>query len=144
MDATAYICGLMRENTNAVGFIPEPAIRERFVKPGRYILQQDRWRKVVGYLIYGPISPDGTLRVHQAAIELDKRFKHFGQMAVIELINRARHLQARCITLRCAEDLEAVVFWHQCGFHATHLSKGGQRRNRTIVHFKLDLQPVRL
>lgn len=144
MDPTAYICGLMRENTNAVGFIPEPAIRGRFVKTGRYILQQDRWGKVVGYLIYGPVSPDGTLRVHQAAIELDKRFKHFGQMAIIELINRARKLGARRVFLRCAEDLEAVVFWHQCGFLATHFSTGGQRRTRTIVNFRLDLEPLQL
>lgn len=143
MNPTAIICGLMADNRHAVGFIPEPTVQERYINTGRYILQQDRWGNTVGYLLYTPLHAGGQIVVHQACIDLDNRFKHFGQLAVIELTRRARRRGASAIHLRSTDDIEPVIFWHQCGFVATHLTKGGQRGTRTIVHFRLDLQPIR-
>jgi len=134
-----FICGLMKHNTNALGFIPRPTIEERFIPRGNYVIQHNLFRKRIGYLLNGPLHKDGTLHVHQACIDLDRRLRGFGAIAWNQLLQRAIRQNARRVLLRCAEDLEAIHFWTQLGFHETHRSTGGQRRHRTIVHFEYRL-----
>lgn len=140
MDPADFICGLMRRNTDAVGFITRPTIEKRFVPKGHYVIQRNRHGQPIGYLLHGPVHPDGTLHVHQACIELDRRNRGFGHQAVRTLIERAIRHHARTILLRCAADLEATTFWTACGFLPFALSPGGKRRQRTILHFSLELQ----
>lgn len=139
MEPADFICGLMRRNTDALGFIPEPTIRERFVKRGMFVIQTNRFRKPIGYLIHGPVHPDRTLHIHQACIELDRRNRGFGQQAVAELLTRAKAKGARTIFLRCASDLDAVLFWSSCGFIPTGIKPGGARRHRTLIEYELHL-----
>lgn len=134
-----FICGLMRKNTDSVGFITRPTVEQRFVPRGHYVIQRDRFRRPIGYLIHGPVHPDGHLQIHQACIELDRRSRHFGQVAVETLIERAVRRGARTITLRCARDLEAVNFWLALGFVPYAIERGGARRRRQIIRFALDL-----
>lgn len=144
MDPTEFICGLMKHNTNSLGFIPKPTVRDRFVKRGLYIIQRTSTGRAVGFILHGPVHPNGDLYVHQACIEVDRRLKHWGYLAVYELIDRARLHGARRILLRCAEDIDGVCFWHAVGFTPTHITKGGPRRRRWIIHFEMDLTPLRL
>lgn len=37
-DMASWITGLMRENYEAVGFIPEPTVANRYIRQSRYIL----------------------------------------------------------------------------------------------------------
>lgn len=135
----AFICGLMKQNTDALGFIPRPTIEDRFVPAGHYLIQRNRFAKPVGYLIHGPVHPDGKLLIHQACIELDRRYRHFGHQTVQTLIDRAKRKGARVILLHCAADLDAVAFWTKLGFRQTRVSTGGARRRRTIIHFAYPL-----
>ena len=139
MDPTAFICGLMRKNTDALGFIPETAIQRRFVPAGNYVIQHNRHGKAIGYLVHGPVDAFRILHVHQTCIELDRRNRGFGQAAVKTLIERATRHQARRILLKCAADLEAIPFWISTGFLPTHVATGGRRRQRKLVYFELDL-----
>ncbi len=141
MTDSTFICGLMRANTNSLGFIPRPTIQNRFIPRGHYIIQRDRRAKPIGYLIHGPVHPDGTLYIHQTCIELDRRNRHFAHQALTTLLARALNHNAHRILLRCAADLPAVTFWAHLGFRATHISTGGRRRQRSIIHFRLDLTP---
>lgn len=139
MNPADFICGLMRRNTDALGFIPEPTIRHRFVKRGMYVIQKNRFGHWIGYIVHGPVHPDKTMHIHQACIELDRRNRGFGARAVATVIERACHAHAQTILLRCASDLEACSFWQSLGFIPTHLAPGGARRQRNLIHFKLDL-----
>lgn len=139
MDPAAFITGLMRQNTDALGFIPETAIQRRFVPKGHYVLQQNRQAKPIGYLLHGPVNNFRILHVHQTCIELDRRNRGFGQQAVATLIERATQHNARLILLKCATDLDAIHFWRSCGFLQTHVSTGGTRRKRQLAYFALDL-----
>lgn len=139
MDPADFICGLMRRNTESLGFIPRPTIRDRFVKRGMYVIQTNRYGQPIGYLIHGPVHPDKTLHIHQACIELDRRNHGFGRQAIETLVQRACLAGARTILLRCASDLESVIFWQTLGFEPTRLAPGGAKRNRSLIHFKLDL-----
>lgn len=134
-----FICGLMRQNTDALGFIPRPTIEQRFIPRGHYILQRDRLRKRIGYLIHGPVHPDGTLYVHQTCIELDRRNRHFATDAIQTLLATATRHGARLIRLRCAADLPAIHFWTALQFSQGETSNGGTRRKRSIIPFQLPL-----
>lgn len=140
MDTTDFICSLMRHNTDALGFITRPTIENRFVPRNLYVIQTNRFGKPIGYIIHGPVHKNGDLYIHQACIEIDRRNRGFGQAAVQTVITRATRHQARAILLRCPADLDAVLFWRSCGLLPTHISPGGARRRRTIVHFRLELE----
>lgn len=139
MNPTEFICGLMRQNTDALGFIPRSYIQRYFIPRYLYVIQLNRFRKPIGYLLHGPVNRHGIMHIHQACIELDKRNRGFGLAAVQRVINRAKRQHAHTILLRCAADLDAVLFWRAIGFQPTHLSPGGARRRRTIVNFRLEL-----
>jgi hypothetical protein len=141
MDPATFIVGLMKENTDALGFIPKSAIANYFVPRNEFIIVRDRRFKPIGYLLHGPVHPDGTLYVHQVCIQYDKRLRYFGAQAIRELLARAHAGQAHRITLRCALDLDATAFWHAMGFHAIAIERGGRRRNRLIQRFVMDLTP---
>lgn len=140
MDATEFIVGLMKENTDALGFIPRPAIVKQFTNLDRFIIQRNRFRKAIGYLLHGPVHPDGRLIIHQACIRLDKRNSGFGRQVLLELLCRAARGRAKRIDLRCAWDLDAVTFWYLHKFNPTAVAPGGRRRRRTIIHFSLEIQ----
>lgn len=136
MDPIDFICGLMRQNTNALGFIPRPALITQFVKRDRYILQLNRSGAPIGYLLHGPKHPDGHMNISQACIELDKRNRGFGSAVVQNLLRRAGRARATYINLRCACDLDASSFWIQAGFIPIAIVPGGRRRKRNIVCFR--------
>lgn len=139
MDPTEFICGLMRHNSDALGFIPSTAIAGRWVKQGTYILQKNRFGKPVGFLLHGNVNDDKTLYIHMACVEIDKRNRGFGKSAVAQLVKRAMQGGARTILLRCASDLDAVSFWQSCGFIPIAVTPGGTRRQRTIIQYEMTL-----
>lgn len=134
-----FICGLMRHNSDALGFIPSTAIAGRWVEQGTYILQKNRFGKPVGFLLHGNVNDDHTMYIHMACIEINKRNRGFGKAAVAHLIKRALRGRARTILLRCASDLDAVSFWQSCGFTPIGVTPGGTRRQRTIIQYEMTL-----
>lgn len=142
MDDAAFIIGLMKTETDALGFIPAPAIRSRWIPKGRYIIQRDRRGRRRGYLLHGPARPGRELFVNQVCIEYDHRLKGHAFFAVRELLNRAHDAGCTCINLRCAADLSANWFWLSIGFTLVGITGGGKRRDREICVYRLDLQKV--
>lgn len=142
MHPTAFIVGLMRENTNELGFIPTPTVQHQFVANDRFILQLNRFRKPIGYLLHGPCHDDGRMYVAQACIQLDKRHRGFGSAVVEQIIRRAAAANATDIFLRCALELDACQFWRSAGFTPVEILPGGRRRRRTIIRFQYSLNAV--
>jgi len=139
MDIANWITGLMAENTDALGFIPDTTLRERYIAKNRYIFQCDEKGRPTGYLLYGALNFGQSVAISQACIQYDKRLHGYGEVAVAELVNRAEKIQASSIYLRCADDLPAVQFWQSLGFKIVGVEPGGARRNRMIVRMAYPL-----
>jgi len=142
MDDTSFIIGLMKTETDALGFIPSTAIQSRWIPKGHYIIQKDSRGKRRGYLLYGPPKAGRDLHVNQVCIEYDQRLRGFAFLAVRELINIAHDADCAAITLRCASTLPANWFWMAIGFQLIGITAGGLRRGRTISTYRLDLRKV--
>lgn len=136
-----FIAGLMRENYEAVGFLPTSAIQERYMN-GQHIIQTDLAGRRVGYLLHGVPAPGHVLTVAQTVVEYDKRTIGFGNEMVDELIRRARSRYCRSLILKCAEDLDANTFWLAVGFQHTNTLYPNNARRRAINVYTLDLQPT--
>ena len=121
-----YVVSLMRANRESVGGMPEPAIMER-IDRGTVLLATIN-DDPVGYVLYDLRA--GVLRVPQACIQYDARRRKYGEELVRQMMARA--VGVREVSLRCAADLEANVFWRDMGFTCVGNVPGGKRRGRTI------------
>lgn len=139
-DDVGWIAGLMRENYEAVGFIPYRGI-EKYIHTGRYILQSNEVGKSVGYLLHGKLSPGGIVVVSQHCIDMDKRMKGYGEKAFLTLLERARVNNCRAIKVRCAADLPSNDFWLEMGLKVTRVMNPNNQRHRQINVMVLDLYP---
>ncbi len=139
MDVSKWICDLMRENYDAVGFIPNTTVRDRYVSLERYILQENEVGKPIGYLLHGSLKKNKPCVISQHCIDYDVRHKHYGTIAFQEFLRRCNYIGVSSIHLRVAEDLEAVKFWENMGFHAYLVIPGGKARDRMIVEMTLNL-----
>ncbi|MFL5864689.1 MAG: GNAT family N-acetyltransferase [Solirubrobacteraceae bacterium] len=126
---------LMRANRESVGGLPEPAISERLER-GTVLLAEINGDPV-GYVLYD--YRGGVLRIPQACIQYDARRRKYGEALMVALL--ARHHDADEVSLRCATDLEANVFWRDMGFTCVGTTPGGRRRGRTINSWALWLTP---
>jgi len=141
MGGTAsWIAGLMRENYEAVGFIPEPTVARQYVANGRYVIQRDEVGRRVGYLLHGSPAYGHSLNVAQHCIQYERRRHGYGEDALSELIARAENAGVSGITARVGTDLEALNFWLSQGFRFRDVVPGGQRRQRSIARLWLPLQ----
>lgn len=129
----------MRENYEAVGFIPQTTVANRYVAENQYILQNDERGRAVGYLLYGKLAYAKPVVVSQHCIQYEKRMRGYGQLAFREFLRRCEIAQVSSIHLRVAQDLPAVEFWQSCGFVPAHVVPGGESRNRSIVVMRLAL-----
>lgn len=129
-----YVMSLMRANRESVGGLPSPAIMER-IERGTVLLASIN-DDPVGYVLYD--VRDGVLRIPQACIQYDARRRKYG----VALVNRMLALHdVDEVSLRCAADLEANVFWRDMGFTCVGAVPGGARRGRTINVWTMWLQP---
>jgi hypothetical protein len=134
MDTLEFILGLMRQNTNALGFIPSTTVDSRYVTNGLYLVKLK-----TGYLLHGVPKTGQRLTIAQHCVEFDKRNHGHGMDLVNQLIERAALAQCKNIVLRCADGLPANDFWLLAGFEHTATLKPGNQRKRAINVYTLDL-----
>lgn len=140
--AVSWICGLMAENTDALGFIPSTTVAQRYVRHTRFILQDNERGRHVGYILYGALQYARPVTVAQHCIQYESRLRGYGEAAVAELERRAVYVGCPAIKLRCADDNPgAVAFWQNCGFVARNVVPGGVRRQRQIIEM-IKLLPI--
>ena len=138
----AFIVGLHRTESDKLGFIPAPTIRDRYLAQGNYVIVRDRQGRSRGYILHGPTRPGRPLHITQVCTELDHRLRGFAANAVrtIEL----RGLAAGCteLRLRCALELPANAFWRALGFQLRGYAIGGNTSQRIIAEYILPLGPA--
>jgi hypothetical protein len=121
-----YVEDLMRENYEAVGFIPKPRL-EHYGRSGQILLESENG-ELCGYLIFG--NGCQRLKVYQACIQHDARRRQHGLSLVGRLIKEASIRRCEMISLWCADDLDANGFWKEAGFMFGTQRKGGKKRDR--------------
>jgi GNAT superfamily N-acetyltransferase len=110
-------------------------VRERYVAPGRYVLQCRENGLPVGYVLHGVVCSGRLVAISQACIERDRRLRGYGEEAVREVVRRAESGGATGVRLRCCDDMAAVEFWRNLGFRPVSVSFGGRGRGRMILEF---------
>jgi hypothetical protein len=133
METAKWIAGLMAENYEALGFIPDTTLRDRYIARHRYILQSDERGRPVGYLLHGALNYGQSVVISQACIQYEKQMRGYGEAAFSELLHRAKWAGASSIHLRCADGLPASKFWQSLGFQILGVEPGGATRNRLII-----------
>jgi len=142
-EIASWIVGLMKQNYDAVGFIPSPTLQSQYIAAGRYVLQCDERGKPVGYILHGSVRPGRVLVVSQHCIDLDKRLHGYGRQAFDTVVERAKMANCRGITLHCAADLASNAFWQAVGLQLTSVKSPANTRQRQIHVYALDLwQPL--
>lgn len=139
IDPADYIIALMRRETDALGFIPAPHIRNHLVAREQYLIQTDGHAHPRGYLLHGPPKPGRPLRIYQVCVDIDHRRILYATRMIETLRHRARTAGATRILLRCAADLPANQFWLALGAKPILIQPGGKRRNRLIITYDLPL-----
>lgn len=141
MDDLDFIIGLMREDYDAVGFIPATTIEHRYLADNRYVIQTDRQGRRLGYILHGKPTAGGILTIAQHLIDYDFRERGYGREAFDVVKGRALEAGCRAIRLHCAEDLASNLFWRAMGFEHVHTLTPDNKRRRAINVYWLDLWP---
>lgn len=132
-DLTTWIAGLMRENHESLGFIPQTTVESRYLREQRYVLQADEAGRRVGYLLHGSLRYGQPASIAQHCIQFDRQRHGYGEQALQELVARAEAANASAITCRVATDLDALPFWLAEGFEVIEVVPGGKKRDRKIA-----------
>jgi len=138
-----FIVDLARRMTDELGFVPRHAYA-RDLPLGLVDIQLEN-NEPCGFLYHGPIRPGHRVTIYQTAIAMDARRRASATALVMNLIQRANLAKARSITLRCAVELDANLFWRAMEFELVGITPGGQRRDRMIAIYHLELsqsQPI--
>lgn len=130
-----FILGLMRQNTDAVGFIPRTGVQD-YLQNRSHILIPHK-----GYLLYGNPHPYRVLTVAQACVEYDLRERGYGRQMVEQMISHAEQHYVSAIILRCASNLDANLFWGGMGFEHIRTLHPDNRRRRAINVWRRYITP---
>ena len=144
MDDLAYIQGLMREEHDKVGFLPLPAVRDRYLKTGHVLWIPGRDACRHGYILHATPGLRRYLSINQCVVEHDHRRKHNAAEAIQKLIDQARAAGVWFLRCHTALDLDATELWTFLGFQLVGLDPGSAHTRRVIGEFRLFLAPPQL
>ncbi|MBE0448167.1 MAG: GNAT family N-acetyltransferase [Actinobacteria bacterium] len=134
MDDIEFVRRLMRENYKAVGLIPLGAIVKAYNRSRVFIHVVNGER--VGYLLSGPIRRGQDVTIWQICIDKNKRGMGYGKNLFKRFYDFALNAGASGIRLRCADDIQANLFWESLGFKKmTTIAEKG-RKNTYLLSLK--------
>ena len=117
-----YIDWLRAKESEAVGFIPKVRYEMEITgdRGGDILLAKEN-NDLVGF-VYVTYGPPLSAKIQQIVIQEDARRMERATALLDEIAKRARNRGCAEIGCRCAEDLEANIFWKSLGF--TKVSEG--------------------
>ncbi len=126
MNDFEFIVGLMRDNYEAVGFLPRIAVSNYLTERSHVLIPNK------GYLLYENPKPYQILRIAQSCVDYDLRQRGYGQQMIAQVIADAEAHYVSAIRLRCAENLDANNFWAAMGFEKIRILSPDNQRHRRI------------
>jgi len=132
-----YIRHLYRQNTQALGFMPEDAIRKYIELRGVFVGTLNS--QECSYLVMQPAGKDlaGVASIHQACVQYDARRRAVGAALVAKAIATARSRHSGILQLWCRSRLESNGFWIDAGFTPVALRQGGADRGDIQILWRL-------
>jgi len=109
---------LLKENINAVGFIPKTYF-EKAVWNGEknaIVLICEANADPVGYVYITPGKNFGYAKIQQIAVRNDARRLQYGTALISVCKKFCKKFYRNGFTLRCRTDLESNFFWESLGF----------------------------
>jgi GNAT superfamily N-acetyltransferase len=129
--SVGYVVDLAKKHTDAIGFIPRPRL-ERYAECGQMALEYENGEPC-GFLVWGNGWP--VLKIYQACIQYDARRLEHGAALVARVEREAVRRGCSAVSLWCASDLEANLFWDAVGYRAAATKQGGERRGRKLIRW---------
>lgn len=126
--AVDFIIQAAKRATDAIGFIPYGKYIELHRRGRLWSLEGDG--EVLAFLGHGPFRQ--IVRIYQIWTREDVRRIWFATAIIAAINEEAKKAASTTISLRCANDLAANLFWRAVGFHQTDQVTGGRRRGRLI------------
>jgi len=121
----------MKENYEAVGFLPSPRVQE-CIDRDQAIIIRDYHGRAVGYLLHGVARWGHPLVVIQHVVSQERRLHGFGAIAFGRLLQRATQANCSAIRAKCAADLPSNEFWRSVGCEQTGVLHPRNIRQRDI------------
>jgi N-acetylglutamate synthase-like GNAT family acetyltransferase len=140
-DDDRYIISLAKRNTDALGFLPRPALDYYTLQGGVLIGEENA--DEAGFVVRRKVLSIDTRcsAILQACVQLDARRRALGLALVAQAAADAAAEGRSILQCWCAADLEANDFWRAAGFKAITTRPGGRARSRTHVLWRLPLHP---
>ena len=131
-----YIIHLLKLERETIGFLPKTVYEEEIDMQRKSITLDICFENgdPVGFL-YANHGKNGMMKVYQICIQEDAR-RHERATALLEKSITKRD---NYITLRCAEDLEANLFWESLDFEVINKLNANNKRNRCIYVYEKEL-----
>ena len=125
-----------RAGTNSIGFLPKEEYRRAWIQRDLFIHFSDGRPR--GFLLAG--RPANCRRIKQLWVTPSARLEGIGTR-LIEQLERESAIQGSFkLQLRCAAELEAVLFWEKLGFELDAIQHGGSARDRMIYSYSREIQ----
>lgn len=132
----AYIVHLSKRHAKEVGFLTRYAM-DAYLQKGRVTMARENGDPC-GYFLVG--AGGQTLRIFQAAVQLDARGLDHGKRLLSQTIRQGISNHATAITLHCRDGIGSNGFWSACGFSLDGIIFGGKSRRRLINCWRLDIR----
>jgi len=129
--ALSFIKSEALKGRSAIGWIPWAGI-ERSHQLGRVSVLH-RNDDLVGFLVWGPSQT--STKVFQIWIREDARMLIHGKEMIRQLAEWSLKRGIFRISLWCADDLPANMFWSALGFTAAGVRKGGRHSGRMHTRY---------
>lgn len=139
-NALKFLDALSKRNGYCVGFLPLIAYEQAIDKDRVTLLFYND--QPAGYLIRGPVKE--TTKIYQLVIAEDLRRIVNGTALLNHLITQANAGRAHQITLHCAEDLEANLFWQSLGLQRIGKRLKDKTGKRWQIRYRLELPEKQL
>lgn len=135
----SFVTSLARKHTEAVGFLPRPAV-EWYIANSRVIIATENADNA-GYLLgRSHFRWQPLLRpITQAAICFDAQRRHLGLSLVSHVADQARSAGQIGVQCCCADGLDANLFWAAAGFQQICTLSRANARDRQIHVWRLPL-----
>lgn len=131
-----YADRLQQEHGHELGFLPWEAYRQA-IKNDRLTPILNPSHNWIGFLLHGPPRPGSFTRVYQICVEPSWRRHYHGTDKVISLEAIAEKNNSHWVTLRCAADLPALLFWKSLGAKELMRRPGSPKTGRTLVELAI-------
>jgi GNAT superfamily N-acetyltransferase len=126
-----FIESLRRRNGRELGFMPLHAILNKIARKQAIILEFKQWP--AGFCIFSH-APDAT-RITMLCVDRSIRRKGHGTQTLIAAAAALNPHKAKLVTLRCAIDIEATLFWRALGFAPLQIEHNSQHPSRDLIRW---------